>query len=103
MNFSAACFFVRAQKNARACFLVGERLHGLVFYGGRTGLFFFGVQSPISAALNNRQPFRFVFFAGGRCTNVARRVGEKFENFSKEFIYCDFAHTAPCSFVYFYQ
>lgn len=67
-----------------------EELHGLVFCGGQNGLIFFGVQSPVIAARNNRQPFDLFFFAGVRWTKSARRVGEKFENFSKKYIYCDF-------------
>lgn len=38
-----------------------EELHGLVFLWGQNGLIFFGVQSPVIAARNNRQPFDLFF------------------------------------------
>ena len=61
-----------------------EELHGLVFCGGQNGLIFFGVQSPVIAALNNRQPLDFCYVGGSALDKVCAPCRRKIRKFFKK-------------------
>lgn len=79
-------FFYSLSFYLREFFLYGsfEELHGLVFCGGaERAYFFFGVQSPVIAARNNRQPFD-LFFCGSALDKVCAPCRRKIRKFFKK-------------------